>query len=103
MNRLDKTESAIFVSLMRPLLPEDLHSELILYTSLYILIYFFRFFSYTYHCYYLFMYVHEVLVNRLGCLSLPRKSVVRLTDRPDMAIGVYSGRKATTQQLNLFM
>ena len=27
--------------------------------------------------------VHEVLVNRLGGLSLPRKSVVRLTDRPD--------------------
>ena len=29
-------------------------------------------------------YVQEVLVNRLGGLSLPRKSVVRLTDRPDM-------------------
>ena len=29
-------------------------------------------------------YVHEVLVNRLGGLSLPRKSVVRFTDRPDM-------------------
>ena len=29
-------------------------------------------------------YVHEVLVNRLGGLSLPRKRVVRLTDRPDM-------------------
>ena len=29
-------------------------------------------------------YVHEVLVNRLGGLSLPRKSVVRLTDRPDI-------------------
>ena len=28
-------------------------------------------------------YVHEVLVYRLGGLSLPRKSVVRLTDRPD--------------------
>ena len=27
-------------------------------------------------------YVHEVLVNRLGGLNLPRKSVVRLTDRP---------------------
>ena len=25
-------------------------------------------------------YVHKVLVNRLGGLSLPRKSVVRLTD-----------------------
>ena len=26
--------------------------------------------------------MHEVLVNRLGGLSLPRKSVVRLTDHP---------------------
>ena len=26
-------------------------------------------------------YVHEVLVNRLGDLNLPRKSVVRLNDR----------------------
>ena len=42
--------------------------------------------------------MHEVLVNRLGGLSLPRKSVVRLTDRPDMTIDVYRGRKATTQQ-----
>ena len=44
------------------------------------------------------MYVHEVLVNRLGGLSLPRKSVVRLTDRPDMTLDVYHGRKATMQQ-----
>ena len=29
MNRLNKTESAVFVSLMCCLLPEDLHSELI--------------------------------------------------------------------------
>ena len=42
-------------------------------------------------------YVHEVLVNRLGGLSLPRKSVVRLTDRPDMAFDVYRGRKTTIQ------
>ena len=34
-------------------------------------------------------YVHEVLVNRLGGLSLPRKSVARLTDRPDMTLDVY--------------
>ena len=34
----------------------------------------------------------------LGCLSLPRKSVVRLTDRPDMTLDVYRGRKTTTQQ-----
>ena len=43
-------------------------------------------------------YVHEVLVSRLGGLSLPRKSVVRLTDRPDMTLDVYRGRKTTTQQ-----
>ena len=40
--------------------------------------------------------VHEVLVNRLGGLSLPRKSVARLTDRPDMTLDVYRGRKTTT-------
>ena len=38
-------------------------------------------------------YVHEVLVNRLGGVSLPTKSVVRLTDRPDMTLDVYQGRK----------
>ena len=42
--------------------------------------------------------MHEVLVNRLGGLSLPRKSVVRLTDRPDMTLDVYHGCKTTTQQ-----
>ena len=41
--------------------------------------------------------MHEVLVNRLGGLSLPRKSVVRLTDHPDMTLGVYRGRKTTIQ------
>ena len=40
-------------------------------------------------------YVHEVQVNRLGGLSLPRKSVVRLTDRPNMTLDVYCGRKTT--------
>ena len=35
--------------------------------------------------------MHEVLVNRLGGLILPRKSVVRLTDRPDMTLDVYRG------------
>ena len=44
-------------------------------------------------------YEHEVLVNRLGGLSLPRKSVVRLTDRPDRTLDVYRGRKTTTQQI----
>ena len=34
---------------------------------------------------------------KLG-LSLPRKSVVRLTDRPDMTLDVYRGRKTTMQQ-----
>ena len=42
--------------------------------------------------------MHEVLVNRLGGPSLPRKSVVRLTDRPDMTFDVYRGRKTTIQQ-----
>ena len=44
--------------------------------------------------------MHEVLVNRLGGLSLPRKSVVRLTDRPDMTLDVYDGRKTTMQHHN---
>ena len=43
--------------------------------------------------------MHEVLVNRLGGLSLPRKSVVRLTDRPDMTLDVYHGRKTTMHYL----
>ena len=42
--------------------------------------------------------MHEVLVKRLGDLSLPRKSVVRLTDHPDMTLDVYRGRKTTMQQ-----
>ena len=42
--------------------------------------------------------MHEVLVNRLGGLSLPRKSVVRLTDRRNMTLDVYRGRKTTIQQ-----
>ena len=46
--------------------------------------------------------MHEVLVNRLGGLSLPRKSVVRLTDRPDMTLDVYRGRKTTIQQQHIF-
>ena len=35
---------------------------------------------------------HQVLVNRLVGLSLPRKSVVRLTDHSDMIIAVDRGR-----------
>ena len=37
-------------------------------------------------------------VHRLGGLSLARKSVVRLTDRPDMTLVVYRRRKTTQQQ-----
>ena len=40
-------------------------------------------------------YVHLVLVNCLGGLSLLRICVVRLTDRPDITIAVYRGREAT--------
>ena len=47
--------------------------------------------------------MHEVLVNRLGGLSLPRKSVVRLTDRPDLTLDVYRGRKTTMQQQQQFI
>ena len=42
--------------------------------------------------------MHKVLVNRLAGLNLTSKSVVRLTDRPDMASDVYRGRKTTKQQ-----
>ena len=42
--------------------------------------------------------MHEVLVNRLGGLSLSRKSVIRLTDRYDMTLDVYRGRKTIIQQ-----
>ena len=43
-------------------------------------------------------YVHKVLVNCLEDLSLPRKSVVRLTDPPDMTLTVYRESKTATQQ-----
>ena len=46
--------------------------------------------------------MHEVLVNRLGGLRLPRKSVVRLNERPDMTLDVYRGRKTTIQQQQQF-
>ena len=52
-------------------------------------------------------YVHEILVNGLGGVSLLRKSVVRLTDHPDMTLDVYHGLKTTSQQqqqqLNLYV
>ena len=47
--------------------------------------------------------MHEVLVNRLGGLSLPRKSVVRLNDRPDMTLDVYRERKTTMQQQQMLL
>ena len=34
------------------------------------------------------IYVHELLIKRLGGLSLSRKRVVRLTDRPDLTLAV---------------
>ena len=43
--------------------------------------------------------MHEVLVNRLGGLSLPRKSVVRLTDRPNMNLAVYNN--TTTKHIRV--
>ena len=42
--------------------------------------------------------MHEVQVNCLDGLSLPRKSVLKLTDRPDMNRDVYRRRKTTQQQ-----
>ena len=47
--------------------------------------------------------MHEVLVNRLGSLSLPRKSVIRLTDRPGMTLDVYRERKTTTSKFDEFL
>ena len=44
-------------------------------------------------------HIRVVLVNPLGDLSLPRNSVVRLTDRPDLTIAVYQGHKATTYSM----
>ena len=42
------------------------------------------------------MYVQEVLVNPLGGLSVPKKSVVRLNDPPNMTIDAYCGCKTIT-------
>ena len=43
--------------------------------------------------------MHLVLVNHIG-LSLPRNSVIRSADHPNVTIAVYYGRKATAQQQN---
>ena len=42
--------------------------------------------------------MHEVLGNHLGGLSLPRKSVVRLTDHPDVTLALYCGCNNTTRR-----
>ena len=39
------------------------------------------------------------LVNRLGGISLPRNTVVWLTDRPDMTIAVYRGNNNNKSML----
>ena len=46
--------------------------------------------------------MHEVLVNRLGGLNLPRKSVVRLTDRPDMTLDVLDVKQHNNNNNNDF-
>ena len=43
--------------------------------------------------------MHEVLVNRLGGLSLPRKIVVRLIECPDKTVAVYRGCKTIQQSI----
>ena len=43
-------------------------------------------------------YAHEVLVNRLGQEKI---GAVRLSDRPDMTLDVYRGRKTKTVLYNL--
>ena len=40
-------------------------------------------------------HIRVVLINHIGGLSLPRNSVVRLIDGPDMTITVYCGCKTT--------
>ena len=47
-------------------------------------------------------YVNEVIVKCLGGLSLPRKSLVWLTNRPDMTLAVYRGciKATTTNAMN---
>ena len=48
-------------------------------------------------------YVHEVLVNCFGGLSLPRKSVVRLTDCSEVTLDVYHDVKQQQPLLVMFM
>ena len=49
----------------------------------------------------LFVCISKILHGPLMLADRPpRKSVVRLTDRPDMTLDVYRGRKTTIQQYN---
>ena len=44
------------------------------------------------------MFLYTIYTNEIKFkLSLPRKSVVRSNDRPDMTLDVYRERKITTQ------
>ena len=45
-----------------------------------------------------YLFITNQHLNCFGGLSLPRKSAVRLTDRPDMSLDVYRGPKTTRQQ-----
>ena len=44
--------------------------------------------------------IYLVLVKCTGGLSLPKNSVVRLIDHPDMTITVYHGLRATAKHNN---
>ena len=46
--------------------------------------------------------MHKVLVNRLGVLSLPRKSVVSLTDRTDITLDIIESIHNTCLALENF-
>ena len=52
-------------------------------------------------------YMHLVMYDCLGGLSMPRNSVVRLTDHPDMTVTVYHGcisdKTITTHMLQLYV
>ena len=45
-----------------------------------------------------FIVLYSNNFNRLGGLSLPMRSVVRFTDRPNMTLAVYREGKTTTHQ-----
>ena len=47
--------------------------------------------------------MYLALVNCIGSLSLPKNSVVRLTDHPDMTVAVYHECKAPKQQSKIYV